>query len=82
MISCKRAAKLASEEFDRRLGFRDRLALRLHTFMCRNCKAYVRQLDFIKTACEQVEQRLTTLTEAQLSAEARARIIRKLSRRD
>jgi len=44
VFSCKEASRLASEAHDRRLGLRERWALRIHTAMCSACRAYGRQL--------------------------------------
>jgi len=44
MLSCKEAARLVSEQLDRKLPFWQRLGLRLHVFICRACSRYARQL--------------------------------------
>ncbi len=79
MIRCKDAAALASQAYDRKLRLRERIALRLHTLLCSRCTRYLRQLAFIKNACEQVEKRSAALAAARLSEEARQRMLRELS---
>jgi len=44
VFSCKEASRLASEAHDRRLGLRERWALRMHTAMCSACRAYGQQI--------------------------------------
>jgi hypothetical protein len=44
MLSCKEAARLVSEQLDRKLPFWRRASLRLHVFICRACTRYARQL--------------------------------------
>jgi hypothetical protein len=56
MLSCRRAAELTSQALDRPLGLRERVALGLHTLLCRVCSRYRRQLDFLQTACERAEE--------------------------
>lgn len=50
MLSCKHAAALSSERLDRTLTVRERFALGMHLFVCRFCKKYARQLDFLRQA--------------------------------
>ena len=44
MLSCKQIARQASEHIDQQLNWQQRLAFRLHLFICRNCRRYVNQL--------------------------------------
>lgn len=78
MLSCRKAAELTSEALDRKLGLRERAALRLHMFMCRICWHYERQLHFLRRA-------LTRLADAaevgeRLDPAARERIRDRLRR--
>lgn len=50
MITCKQASQLVSERQDRMLNWRERLALRLHLWICTNCQRFERQLTYIKQA--------------------------------
>jgi hypothetical protein len=72
MLSCKRAAKLALQGLDRPLRLRERVALRLHTLLCRLCGRYRRQLDFLQHACEQAEEHVGL--DIALTETARSRI--------
>lgn len=50
MISCKRAAELASKKLDQPLGVVERICLALHLFSCRICTRYAEQLAFLRNA--------------------------------
>ncbi|WP_295439049.1 zf-HC2 domain-containing protein [uncultured Thiodictyon sp.] len=50
MMNCRRATRLMSEELDRPLTWRERLALRLHTLMCGGCHQYREQMAFLRKA--------------------------------
>lgn len=48
MLDCKHAARLLSQQQDRRLTPRERLQLRLHLMICPHCRRYGKQMDFIR----------------------------------
>lgn len=50
MISCRRATELLSQEMDRRLGWRERLALYLHLRICAGCRRAQAQFGFLRRA--------------------------------
>ena len=50
MLSCKEVTHLVSEELDRRLGFGERLRLRIHLLICDGCANFSRQLAFLRRA--------------------------------
>ena len=51
MLTCREATRLMSEAQDRELETSERLSLRLHLLACRGCRAYRRQMDFLRSAC-------------------------------
>jgi hypothetical protein len=53
MLSCKEATALMSQEQDRRLGFGERLGLRLHLLICAGCGNYRRHMQVLRAACRQ-----------------------------
>ncbi len=54
MTSCKDVTrKIASDEF-REAGWRGRLAVRLHLFLCRHCRRYAAQLRVIGAAAREL----------------------------
>ena len=56
-LTCKDASRLLSEARDRRLGLRERIALRLHLMVCTGCDNFRKQLDFIGTAMRRYRRR-------------------------
>lgn len=43
-VTCKQNAELASRAMDERLSYRERLAMEVHTLICRNCARFKQQL--------------------------------------
>ena len=56
MITCKQASQLVSERHDRKLSWRERIALRLHLWICKNCQRFERQINYIKQAIHRGSQ--------------------------
>jgi predicted anti-sigma-YlaC factor YlaD len=50
ILSCKEATQLVSQGLDRRLGFAERLALRLHLAICNGCSNFSKQVAFLRKA--------------------------------
>ena len=50
MLSCKEVSVLLSQAQERRLGWRERLGLKLHLMLCEGCTNFRKQLDFIRAA--------------------------------
>ena len=48
MLNCKEVSLLLSEQLDRRLGFMERVRLRVHLAMCAACSRVERQLGFLR----------------------------------
>ncbi len=44
MMKCREISRLVAMDGIRELGFRQRLELRLHVFMCRHCRRYLQQI--------------------------------------
>jgi putative zinc finger protein len=57
MLSCKEATSLVSQGLDRRLGFGERLALRLHLLACDGCANFSRQVAFLRKAIARLVDR-------------------------
>lgn len=47
-ISCKEASRLASLTMDTELSFMQRLSLKYHHAVCKHCKQFARQLNYIR----------------------------------
>ena len=44
MLNCREVTELCSEELDRALGLRERMALRTHLMMCTGCTQFRAQM--------------------------------------
>ena len=49
-MNCKQATQLMSQELDRQLNWRERLALRVHVLMCGGCRNFRKQMSFLRDA--------------------------------
>jgi len=49
-LSCREASRLISQGLDRRLSLGDRIALRLHLFVCDACTRLTRHVRFLRRA--------------------------------
>ena len=81
MLSCKEVSVLVSESLDRKLAFRQRLAVRMHLLMCRFCSRYRKQLLFLKDAAgayARIGEDVLGRVSGTLPPEARQRILEAL----
>jgi hypothetical protein len=58
MLNCKEATRLMSQEQDRHLTLRERLALRYHTALCIGCTNYRKHMRFLRKAAERFRKGL------------------------
>ncbi|MDZ7595469.1 MAG: zf-HC2 domain-containing protein [Thiobacillus sp.] len=80
MLTCKDASHLVSHGQDRALSFRERWGLRVHLWMCDNCRRFERQIALMRRLLRQSDQRdEAEAAEQALSAEARERISQALA---
>ncbi len=80
MLTCKDASHLVSHGQDRALSFRERWGLRIHLWLCGNCRRFDRQVALMRRLLRQSDQRAEPeVAEQALSAEARERISRALA---
>lgn len=56
MLTCRDITRLQSERNERELTARERMELRLHTMVCRGCRRYGKQIDFIRRAARAVRE--------------------------
>ncbi|MGD0814392.1 MAG: zf-HC2 domain-containing protein [Verrucomicrobiota bacterium] len=75
---CKEAIRLQSAALDRNLTLTERFGLRLHLVLCRWCRAYGRQVAFLRSAAGGLAQDNRHLQQQALSPEARERLKRML----
>lgn len=52
MLSCKEVSRLVSQGLDRKLGFGERVALRLHLAICEGCENFSRQMAVLRRAAQ------------------------------
>jgi len=50
MLSCKQASRLVSQGLDRKLGFGERVMLRVHLTICDGCTNFKHQVAFLRKA--------------------------------
>ena len=50
MLTCREASRMASQGLDRRLGFAERVALRMHLAVCKGCANVAREMEFLRKA--------------------------------
>lgn len=48
MLTCAQATRLASDGMERRLGWRERVGLRMHLLICTGCTNFVRQAQLLR----------------------------------
>ena len=54
--TCKEASRIVSQGLDRRLGFGERIAVRVHLAVCSGCRAFERQMEFLRTAVRRLPE--------------------------
>lgn len=80
MMSCKEAARLLSEQKDHKLPLGKRIELKFHLGMCRVCRIYERQMQWLSRMANRAGELVMGNTAGpELSPEAKERIKRKLS---
>ena len=72
MLTCRDATELASRAMDQRLPLSNRMALRLHLAICKNCTRFNRQLQEMRRLFR--EETAASDDAAGLAPEARQRI--------
>ncbi|HEY9197929.1 MAG TPA: zf-HC2 domain-containing protein [Gammaproteobacteria bacterium] len=83
MLTCKDASRLVSEGLERPLGWRERWALRLHLWLCDNCRRFERQIRLLRRALRSLSRRAETDPHGPaLSSGARERIRKAVAGRD
>jgi hypothetical protein len=54
MLPCREVTRLVSQGLDRRLGFGERVALRIHFAICEGCGNFDRQMKLLRAAVRQL----------------------------
>lgn len=55
MFKCKDIAEHSSDYLDQRLSWQQKLAFKLHVFICKNCRRYMRQFQQTITSIKLVK---------------------------
>jgi hypothetical protein len=76
LTTCKETTELVSRAMDERLSFGDRMAMRMHLAICKNCLRFTRQLQDMRRLF-QTETRADDAVPG-LTPEARHRIANEL----
>ena len=83
MLSCKQTAQLVSMSYDKRLSWRERLAVRLHLLVCDACRNFTRQMRFLREATRRfAHEQPETDQRVRLSPAALERISRALKQHE
>ena len=83
MLTCKGTSRLISECQERSLGFSERWSLRLHLWICDNCRRFERQMKLLRLAMYSSAENVETgLQGPNLSPESEERIRRVLLEQD
>jgi Putative zinc-finger len=56
MLPCKEVTRLVSQGLDRKLGFGERVALRVHFAICGGCSNFDRQMKLLRDAVRQLAE--------------------------
>ena len=56
LLTCKQASQIVSQGLDRRLGFGERIAVRVHLAVCSGCRAFTRQMGILRTAVRRLPE--------------------------
>ncbi|MDD5227294.1 MAG: hypothetical protein PHN45_02800 [Methylococcales bacterium] len=76
MLSCKNITELASTRLDGRILWYRKMELTVHLMMCKRCRCYVKQLNFLQKAFKLANEKAAGVF---LSEDARRRIKQKLN---
>ena len=74
MLDCKQASQLISQSLDRSLTLRERLALKLHLFICAFCKRFSQQVRVIRVALKSMRLIVENDESIQLPAKVKSHI--------
>ena len=78
MLTCKDTSRLISEGQERQLSLKERISLRLHVWMCNNCRRFEQQIVAMRKIIQREWAKDTPPTNKRLSSEAQERIRQEL----
>jgi hypothetical protein len=62
MRHCKQIVDLVSQQMESKLPWSIRMEVKMHLLMCKNCHRYAKQLNFMQSELNQLEENLSTIT--------------------
>ena len=80
MLSCRQASQLLSLQQEQRLRLRQRMGLRLHLWLCAECRRFDRQLNALRRALRSADKEQGCCRHHSLPAAAKRRIGAELQR--
>ena len=78
MLTCKHTSRLISEGQERQLSLKERINLRLHVWMCNNCRRFEQQIVAMRKIIKSEWATGAATKNKQLSGSAQKRIRQKL----
>jgi len=74
MLTCKHTSHLISESQERQLSLKEKISLRVHVWMCRNCRRFEQQIVTMRNVMRHKWTQDAPPTDKQLPGEAQERI--------
>lgn len=74
LLSCKEATRLITLRSYRKLKFRERLQVKMHTTMCHPCRKFGNQSKYIDHAVEHLVKQFHQVSEEELSSEVKSEL--------
>jgi len=80
MLSCKQASQLVSQSLERKLNWQERMALRLHLWMCKYCRRFGQQLQAFRVMLIRMVREMENNTQITLPTESKQSIANLINR--
>jgi Putative zinc-finger len=74
MLNCKQSSQLISQSLDRSLTLRERLALKLHLFICNKCKQFSQHMQTLRVALKTMLSSIESNNSIEMPSAAKKRI--------
>ncbi len=74
MLNCKKASQLISQSLNKSLSWNERLSLKLHLLICKNCDQIRQQFQTLHVAIKRIGKNIEDDETIILPAESRKRI--------
>ena len=74
MLDCKKSSQLISQSLDRSLTLRERVALKLHLFICNKCRQFSQHLETMRVAIKTMLSAVESNNSIQMPSATKKRI--------